>query len=158
MSCIGVDRSRTITSFVLLNKTYVLGNVRSELFLCLWLSVVHVFVLFYFSQQTFILLLFYPISKKDFHLGGLVSKMHISVYMLFTERKCFCFFSFIEYNLGIMNIQCILNILSLNVNGLNSAVKRTRVLEYLHRKSISCALIQETHLKHLTWHVSRIKY
>ncbi len=39
------------------------------------------------------------------------------------------------------------NILSLNVNGLNSAVKRTRVLEYLHRKSISCALIQETHLK-----------
>ncbi len=32
-----------------------------------------------------------------------------------------------------------LNILSLNVNGLNSAVKR--------RKSISCALIQETHLK-----------
>ncbi len=40
-----------------------------------------------------------------------------------------------------------LNILSLNVNGLNSAVQRTRVLEYLHRKSISCALIQETHLK-----------
>ncbi len=41
-----------------------------------------------------------------------------------------------------------LNILSLNVNGLNYAVKRTRVLEYLHRKSISCALIQEeTHLK-----------
>ncbi len=40
-----------------------------------------------------------------------------------------------------------LNILSLNVNGLNSAVKRTRVLEYLHRESISCALIQETHLK-----------
>ncbi len=40
-----------------------------------------------------------------------------------------------------------LNILSLNVNGLNSAVKRTCVLEYLLRKSISCALIQETHLK-----------
>ncbi len=40
-----------------------------------------------------------------------------------------------------------LNILSLNVNGLNSAVKRTCVFEYLHRKSISCALIQETHLK-----------
>ncbi len=37
--------------------------------------------------------------------------------------------------------------LSLNVNGLIYAVKRTRVLEYLHRKSISCALIQETHLK-----------
>ncbi len=40
-----------------------------------------------------------------------------------------------------------LNILSLNVNGLNSAVKRTRVLEYLQRRSFSCALIQEKHLK-----------
>ncbi len=40
-----------------------------------------------------------------------------------------------------------LNILSLNVNGLNSAVKRTCVLEHLHRKSIFCSLIQETHLK-----------
>ncbi len=38
-------------------------------------------------------------------------------------------------------------ILPLGLKGLNSAVKRTRVLEYLHRKSISCALIQETHLK-----------
>ncbi len=72
--------------------------------------------------------------------------MHISVYMLFTEWKCFCFFYWIqswdyEYSMHTLNI------LSLNVNGLNSAVKRTRVLEYLHRKSISCALIQETHLK-----------
>ncbi len=67
--------------------------------------------------------------------------------MLFTKCECFCFSSFAEYNFGIMNIQCILNILSLNVNSLNSAVKRTLVLEYLHRKSISCALIQETHLK-----------
>ncbi len=38
------------------------------------------------------------------------------------------------------------NILSLNVDGLNSAIKQTRVLEYLHRKSISCALIQEIYL------------
>ncbi len=37
-----------------------------------------------------------------------------------------------------------LNILSLNVTGLNSAVKRTCVLEHLHRKSISCALICNT--------------
>ncbi len=49
--------------------------------------------------------------------------------------------------LGLWIFNAYLNILSLNVNGLNSAVKRTRVLEYLHRKSISCALIQETHLK-----------
>ncbi len=34
-----------------------------------------------------------------------------------------------------------LNILLLNVTGLNSAVKQTCVLEYLHRKSISGALI-----------------
>ncbi len=37
-----------------------------------------------------------------------------------------------------------LNILLLNVTGLNSAVKRTCVLEYLHRKSISGALICNT--------------
>ncbi len=71
--------------------------------------------------------------------------MHISVYVLFTEWKCFCFFYIYcvqswdyEYSMHTLNI------LSLNVNGLNSAVKRTRVLEYLHRKSISCALIQDT--------------
>ncbi len=40
-----------------------------------------------------------------------------------------------------------LNMLSLSVNGLNSAVKRTHVLEYLHRKSISCALIQRDTFK-----------
>ncbi len=40
-----------------------------------------------------------------------------------------------------------LNILSLNVNGLNSAVKRTCVLEYLHFLHIFCALIQEDTFK-----------
>ncbi len=40
-----------------------------------------------------------------------------------------------------------LNILSLSVDGLDSAVEGTRVLEYLHRRSVSCALIQETHLE-----------
>ncbi len=39
-----------------------------------------------------------------------------------------------------------LNILSLNVNGLDSAAERARVLDYLHRGSIFCALIQETYL------------
>ncbi len=34
-----------------------------------------------------------------------------------------------------------LGVLLLNVTGLNSAVKQTCVLEYLHRKSISGALI-----------------
>ncbi len=39
-----------------------------------------------------------------------------------------------------------LNILSLNVNGSDSAVERACVLEYLHCGSIFCALIQETYL------------
>ncbi len=62
----------------------------------------------------------------------------------------FVFFCFLHLLCTILDYEYsmhTLNILSLNVNGLNSAVKRTRVLEYLHRKSISCALIQETHLK-----------
>ncbi len=85
---------------------------------------------------------------------------------LFTFLCCFCFYSrhlyFYLFYLFLKGFSyrryCVqswdyeysmhtLNILSLNVNGLNSAVKRTRVLEYFHRKSISCALIQETHLK-----------
>ncbi len=48
-----------------------------------------------------------------------------------------------------------LNILSLNVTGLNSAVKRTCVLEHLHRKSISGALICNTTssgtFRHMFW-------
>ncbi len=107
MSCVGVDRSRTYHYFLLLSQTYVLGNVRSELFL--FMVVGCSFLCFFcFLQQTFILLLFYLISKGIFHIGGLVSKMHISVYVLFTEWKCFCFFLHLLYNLGIMNIQCIL--------------------------------------------------
>ncbi len=37
-----------------------------------------------------------------------------------------------------------LNILLPNMTGLNSAVKRTCVLEYLHRKSVSGALMCNT--------------
>lgn len=40
-----------------------------------------------------------------------------------------------------------LSILSWNVRGLNTPVKRTRCLEFLHCKSTSIALIQESHLK-----------
>lgn len=39
------------------------------------------------------------------------------------------------------------NIISWNVNGLNSAVKRTKCLDYLHRKRADIALIQESHLR-----------
>ncbi len=79
--------------------------------LCLWLSVVHIFMLFLFFTADIYTFIYLPYSKGIFHIGGLVSKMHISIYVLFTEWKCFCFlflFAFIEYNLGIMNIQCIL--------------------------------------------------
>ncbi len=70
-------------------------------------------MLFLFLQQTFILLSIYIISKGIFHLGGLVSKMHISVTGYLRNGSAsvfcsFCFFAFIVYNLGIMNIQCIL--------------------------------------------------
>ncbi len=75
--------------------------VRSELFLVYGCRLLCFFVLFYFLQQTFILILFYPISKMIFHIGDLVSKMHISIYMLLTEWKCFCFFSFIASILGL---------------------------------------------------------
>ncbi len=37
--------------------------------------------------------------------------------------------------------------ISWNVRGLNSLIKRTRCLEFLHRKPASIALIQESHLK-----------
>ncbi len=104
MSCVGVDRSRPITVFLLLSQTHVLGNVRSELFLVYGCRLFIFYVVFVFYSRHLYFYLFYLISKGIFPLGGLVSKMHISVYVLFTEWKCFCFFSFIEYNLGIMNI------------------------------------------------------
>uniref|UniRef100_A0A671W6Z6 exodeoxyribonuclease III n=1 Tax=Sparus aurata TaxID=8175 RepID=A0A671W6Z6_SPAAU len=44
-----------------------------------------------------------------------------------------------------MNNSC--NVMSWNVRGLNSPVKRTKCLEFLKRKEVSIALIQETHLK-----------
>uniref|UniRef100_A0AAY5KPR7 Endonuclease/exonuclease/phosphatase domain-containing protein n=1 Tax=Esox lucius TaxID=8010 RepID=A0AAY5KPR7_ESOLU len=40
-----------------------------------------------------------------------------------------------------------INMMSWNVQGLNSLVKHTKCLEFLKRKEISIALIQETHLK-----------
>ena len=38
-------------------------------------------------------------------------------------------------------------VISFNVRGLNSPFKRTKVLDFLHRKNIGIALLQETHLK-----------
>ncbi len=104
----------TYHCFLLLSQTYVLGNVRSELFFVYGCRLFTFLCVLFFTADIYTFILFYLISKGIFHIGGLVSKMHISVYVLFTEWKCFCFFfvlfffAFIEYNLGIMNIRCIL--------------------------------------------------
>ncbi len=75
--------------FLLLSQTYVLGNVRSEFFLVYGCRLFMFFcVVFIFYNRHLYFYLFYLISKGIFHLGGLVFKMHISVYMLFTEWKC----------------------------------------------------------------------
>ncbi len=106
----------------------------------------------FFTADIYTFIYFTLFLKGFFHIGGLVSKLHISVYGYLRNGSALFFVLFVfciycvqswdyEYSMHTLNI------LSLNVNGLNSAVKRTRVLEYLHRKSISCALIQETHLK-----------
>ncbi len=47
---------------------------------------------FFFYSRHLYFYVFYLISKGIFHLGDLVSKMHISVYVLFIEWKCFWFF------------------------------------------------------------------
>lgn len=38
-------------------------------------------------------------------------------------------------------------VLSLNVRGLNSPFKRTKVLDFLRRKNVDVALLSETHLQ-----------
>ncbi len=99
-------------------------------------------VLGYFSLCCFIFYnrysyfyLLYLISKGIFHLGG---------YMSFTEWECFCFSSFTEYNLGLWIFNAYSKYFITECDCLNSAVKRTCVLEHLHRKSISGALICNT--------------
>ncbi len=111
MSCVGVDRSRPITIFCCSVRPMfsVMCGLSCSLFMVVGCS--HFYVVFVFYSRHLYFYLFYLISKGIFHVGGLVSRMHISVYVLFTEWKCFCFFfffAFVEYNLGIMNIQCIL--------------------------------------------------
>ncbi len=114
--------------FLLLNQTYALGNVRPELF-------------FVYSCWSFlsVLLLFFTTDIHAFiyftlFLRGLISRTHTNVYMSFTEWECFCFSSFVEYNFTIQ-------------------YRRTCVLEYLHRKSISGALICNTASSGIFLHV-----
>ncbi len=101
MSCVGVDRSRTITILCCSIRPMfsVMCGLSCFLFMVVGCSCFCVVLIFYNSHLYFYL--FYPISKMIFHLGGLVSKLHISVYMLFTEWKCFCFFHLLNIILGL---------------------------------------------------------
>ncbi len=94
MSCVGVDRSRTITIFCCSVRPMfsVMCGLSCSLFMVVGCSCFYVVFIFIFYNRHLYFYLFYLISKGIFHLGGLVSKMHISVYMLFTEWRCFCFF------------------------------------------------------------------
>ncbi len=93
---------------LLLNQTYVLSNVRPELFIvysCLCFSLCD--NLIFYNRHSYFYLL-YLIFGRIFHIGGLISRMHTSDYISFAEWECFCFSSFTEYNFGFMNIQCML--------------------------------------------------
>ncbi len=96
MSCVGVDRSRPITIFCCSVRPMfsVMCGLSCSLFMVVGCS--HFYVVFVFYSRHLYFYLFYLISKGIFHIGGLVSKMHISVYVLFTEWKCFCFLFFLH--------------------------------------------------------------
>ncbi len=85
MSCVGVDRSRTITVFCCSVRPMfsVMCGLSCSLFMVVGCS--YFYVVFVFYSRHLYFYLFYLISKGIFYLGGLVSKMHISVYVLFTE-------------------------------------------------------------------------
>ncbi len=93
MSCVGVDRSQIITVFCCSVRPMflVMCGLSFSLFIVVGCSYFYVVVFFFYSRHLYFYV-FYLISKGIFHLGGLVSKMHISVYVLFIEWKCFCFF------------------------------------------------------------------
>ncbi len=139
------DRSRTITIFCCSVRPMfsVMCGLSCSLFMVVGCSCFY--VVFIFTDIYFYL--FYLISKGIFHLGGLVSKCTSAFTCYLQNGSASAFFHFLNTILGLWIFNVYSKYFITDVNGLNSAVKRTRVLEYLHRKSISCALIQETHLK-----------
>ncbi len=69
MSCVGVDRSRTIAIFLLLSQTYVLGNVRSELFLVYGCRLfMFFFVLFLFFTTDIYTFIYFTLFLKEFFI------------------------------------------------------------------------------------------
>ncbi len=65
----------------------------------------HFYVVFVFYSRHLYFYLFYIISKGIFHIGGLVSKMHISVYGYLRNGSasvfCFCFLHLLCTILGL---------------------------------------------------------
>ncbi len=51
-----------------------------------------------------------------------------------------------------------INILSWNINGLNIPVKQTKCLDYIRSKTVSIALIQESHFKSVDVHCFQNRY
>ncbi len=83
--------------FLLLSQTYVLGNVRSELFFVYGCRLFTFYVVFVFYSRHLYFYLFYLISKGIFHIGGLVSKMHISVCVIYGMEVLLFFVFFCIY-------------------------------------------------------------
>ncbi len=79
MYCVGVDRSQTITIFCCSVRPMfsVMCGLNCSLFMVVGCSCFYVVFIFIFYNRHLYFYLFYLISKGIFHLGGLVSKMHI---------------------------------------------------------------------------------
>ncbi len=85
---------------MLLSQTYVLGNCAGlSCFLFMVVGCSHFYVVVCFYSRHLYFYLFYIISKGIFHIGGLVSKMHISVLRVIygMEVLLFLFFLFFAF-------------------------------------------------------------
>ncbi len=108
-------------------------------------SCLYMVFIFYNRHSYFYLL--YLISKRIFHLGGLYLECATAFTCYLQNVNAFACLHLLNTILGLWIFNAYSKYFITECDGLNSAVKRTRVLEYLHRKSISCALFQESHLK-----------
>jgi exonuclease III len=49
------------------------------------------------------------------------------------------------------------SLISLNINGLNSPIKRHRITDWLHKQDLTFCCLQETHLREKDRHYLRVK-
>ncbi len=91
MSCVGVD-PRPITVFCCSVRPMFSVMCGLSCFLFIVVGCSYFYVVFVFYSRHLYFYLFYPISKGIFHLGGLVSKMHISVYVIYRMEVLLFFF------------------------------------------------------------------